>query len=258
MKKISDIQELRQIQLEILDDIDKFCQENALSYFLSAGSLLGAVRHGGFIPWDDDVDIYMRRADYDKFIVSYDHDQYKALHPEKDVNYYFGFTKVIDTRTRLNIVGIEGMSFGVFVDIYPLDYVPDGRLHRKIVFRTKELLYKIRRCKLAKSNPLRSRLAWQCYRRVPIPVSVLNRLIRWIIVSKKVYRDVCSMADGGATINNCFPAIDIVSQVDIPFENRIYKTMTGYKDYLEHLYGDYMTPPPEDQRITNRFDACWL
>ena len=71
MRKITDIHELRQIQMDILDDVHRFCEANGLRYFLSSGTLIGAVRHKGYIPWDDDIDIYMPRQDYEQFLKTY-------------------------------------------------------------------------------------------------------------------------------------------------------------------------------------------
>ena len=83
MKKIDDIQELRQIQMGILDEVHRFCEAHGLRYFLSSGTLIGAVRHKGYIPWDDDIDIYMPREDYETFLNTY-HDEkgiYRAINP---------------------------------------------------------------------------------------------------------------------------------------------------------------------------------
>lgn len=101
MRKINDIQVLRKIQTGILDDIHRFCTEHGIRYFLSSGTLIGAVRHGGYIPWDDDLDLYMPRKDYEHFLASYHHEHgtYKVLNPRREKNYYYTFAKVVDTRT---------------------------------------------------------------------------------------------------------------------------------------------------------------
>ena len=83
MRKIEDIHELRQIQMGILDDVHRFCEANGLRYFLSSGTLIGAVRHKGYIPWDDDIDIYMPRQDYEQFLHDF-HDEtghFRVLSP---------------------------------------------------------------------------------------------------------------------------------------------------------------------------------
>ena len=97
MKTIN-IKELKEIQIAILNDIDKFCKKNQIKYWLDYGTLIGAIRHSGYIPWDDDIDIGMLREDYDKFIKTYNNQatKYKLLACENDNDYYFPFAKVID------------------------------------------------------------------------------------------------------------------------------------------------------------------
>ena len=90
MKKIEDIQELRQIQMGILDEVHHFCEAHGLRYFLSSGTLIGAVRHKGYIPWDDDIDIYMPRKDYEQFLQTYSDAKgiYRAINPQTEPHYY--------------------------------------------------------------------------------------------------------------------------------------------------------------------------
>jgi lipopolysaccharide cholinephosphotransferase len=260
MRKIEDIHELRQIQIGILDEVHRFCESHNLRYFLSSGTLIGAVRHKGYIPWDDDIDIYMPRKDYEEFLATY-HGQtgrFKAINPCQESNYYYTFAKVVDLRTKMIETETEGYEIGVYMDIFPVDYVTDDLQERKRVFKLKKLLYKIRRCKISNANPLRSRLAYWCYKSLPVSAHYVFRLIQRLIVLGKPTRTVCNMTEAGPKIKGCFPAEDIASSVDIEFEGKLYKTMVGYKDYLERTYGDYMTLPPVEQRITHQFEAYWL
>ena len=260
MRKIEDIHELRQIQLGILDEVHRFCESHNLCYFLSSGTLIGAVRHKGYIPWDDDIDIYMPRKDYEEFLATY-HDQtgrFKSINPYQESNYYYTFAKVVDLRTKMIETETEGYEIGVYMDIFPVDYVTDDLQERKRVFKLKKLLYKIRRCKISNANPLRSRLAYWCYKSLPVSAHYVFRLIQRLIVLGKPTRTVCNMTEAGPKIKGCFPAEDIASSVDIEFEGKLYKTMVGYKDYLERTYGDYMTLPPVEQRVTHQFEAYWL
>ena len=144
------------------------------------------------------------------------------------------------------------------MDIFPVDYVTDNMQERERVFNEKKLLYKIRRCKISKSNPLRSRLAYWVYKCWPLTVKQIECNIRKLIVLDTPTNTVCNMTEAGPRIEGCFPASDIVSSVDIEFEGKMYKTMVGYKDYLERTYGDYMTLPPVEQRVTHHFEAYWL
>ncbi|MBR2114608.1 MAG: LicD family protein [Prevotella sp.] len=260
MRKIEDIQELRSIQMGILDEVHRFCEAHGLRYFLSSGTLIGAVRHKGYIPWDDDIDIYMPREDYEKFLASYRDDKgvYRAINPKMEAHYYYTFAKVVDLRTKMVETETEGYEIGVYMDIFPVDYVTDNLSRRERVFRLKKLLYKIRRCKISNTNPLQSYLAYWCYKSLPVSAHYVFRLIQRLIVLEKPTCTVCNMTEAGPKMKGCFPAEDIASSVEIEFEGKQYKTMVGYKDYLERTYGDYMTLPPVEQRVTHHFEAYWL
>lgn len=259
MRKISDIHELRAIQMGIMDDVHRFCQQHGLTYFLSSGTLIGAVRHGGYIPWDDDLDIYMPRRDYELFLQQYSDPagHYRAIDPKREPHYYYTFAKVIDQRTRMVEQETRGYEIGVYIDIFPVDYVSDDAKERERVFRLKKLLYKIRRCKISSDNPLHSRLAYWCYRCLPLTVGMLERWIARLVVRTEATRTVCNMTEAGPGLKGCFAAGDIATAVDIRFEDRTYKTMVGYKDYLTRTYGDYLTLPPVEQRVTHKFEAWW-
>ncbi|MEG2626285.1 MAG: LicD family protein, partial [Christensenella sp.] len=136
MKKLS-IDEMKQIELELMSELDRVCRENNLSYVLAYGSCLGAVRHKGFIPWDDDMDVAMPRADYERLIDSFD--QLKSKPHYELVSYrnnkaIYPFVKLIDTTTHvLENFADKRFSTGVWVDIFPLDKVDpsDGALFRR-------------------------------------------------------------------------------------------------------------------------------
>ena len=261
MRQITDIKELRDIQMGILDDVHRFCEAHGLRYSLSSGTLIGAVRHQGYIPWDDDIDIYMMRSDYERFLMTYQNQQghYRVLDPKKESHYYYTFAKVVDTRTKMVEKETEGYKIGVYIDVFPVDYVTNDMKKRERIFRQKKLLYKIRRCKISQSNPLKSRLAYWCYRHLPVTVGMLDMMIEYLIVKRKPTGTVCHMTEAGPlTPKGCFPAADMKKMMDMKFENRVYKVMIGYDDYLYRTYGDYMKLPPEDQRTTHQFEAYWL
>ena len=202
----------------------------------------------------------MPRKDYEEFLQTYisDSGHYRAINPQTEQHYYYTFAKVVDLRTLMVEKETEGYEIGVYMDIFPVDYVTDDLQERERIFKKKKLLYKIRRCKISNSNYLRSRLAYFVYKCWPMSVKQIERKIRNLIVLTEPTRTVCNMTEAGPKIKGCFPAEDIVSSVDIEFEGKQYKTMVGYKDYLERTYGDYMTLPPVEQRVTHKFEAYWL
>ena len=199
------------------------------------------------------------RKDYEQFLREFKgSEQFKLLNPAKEPHYYYTFAKVVDLRTRMVEDETEGFEIGVFMDIFPVDYVTDNLQERERVFKLKKLLYKIRRCKISNSNPLQSRLAYIVYKYLPLSVKQIERKIRRLIVLEEPTHTVCNMTEAGPKMKGCFPAADIATSVDIEFEGKQYKTMVGYKDYLERTYGDYMTLPPVEQRVTHKFEAYWL
>ena len=141
MKKIG-IEEQKRIQLDILRDVAEFCEKNELQYFLAYGTLIGAVRHQGYIPWDDDIDIWMPEPDYDQFLKSYQSDKYKVIHNGNTKNYYVNFAKVHDERTRYQEAYTRDTGFGIFIDVFPL-HAYGGKWQRLLCF----LFYRMIRMK---------------------------------------------------------------------------------------------------------------
>ena len=129
MKRIS-FEEAKRVELDILLHVAKFCDEHGLRYFLAYGTLIGAVRHKGFIPWDDDIDIQMPREDYEKLLELYPKEntdeKYFLLAPEMKGAHH-PYAKIIDTRTVKKELGAKKNNpLGVDIDVFPLDGQPDG------------------------------------------------------------------------------------------------------------------------------------
>lgn len=130
------LEEMKAVELEIMDEIDAICRQHGLTYFLGYGSVLGAVRHGGFIPWDDDMDVIMPRDDYEQLIAHFDKwrtsKNYALTFCRNDTSVY-QFVKIIDTRTSVKERYVSASyKTGVWVDIFPLDGIPKDT---KRVFR---------------------------------------------------------------------------------------------------------------------------
>ena len=248
-------EELREIQMRILDYVDAFCRVNDIKYSLSGGSLLGAVRHGGFIPWDDDIDIQMLRSDYDKFTELWnkqeDHQCYELVSIESNNNLGYPFGKIhnIDTITYVG----RFKRTGVFIDNFPLDKVisdEDFKERRRII----RGLYSKRKYVFAflKIIPFSS-----------IARFVFNRIaVRINEEAKKMNNcegeHVFEMTSG-LICKNPIPLSVFDSYVDLKFENRNYMAVKDFDTYLSCTFGDYMTLPPEEKRVSHHeFLAYWL
>lgn len=248
------------MQMDILDEIHHFCMQHGITYFLSSGTLIGAVRHGGYIPWDDDIDIYMPRQSYERFIQEYKDDQglYKLLEPRTVKHYFYTFAKLSDTRTRMVEAWYDNFPIGINIDIFPVDYVTDNMRLRRFIFWFKKNLFRIYIDKQVRL--LRDRHPYHILKRLlckalPLPAHTINAWLRSIAFHKRPTQTVCNMTETGPSITGCFSAQAIASSVDICFEGKTYKTMAGYEEYLKKTYGDYMKLPPEDQRQHHLFEA---
>ena len=266
MEKEIFLEDLKRIEINILDEIAQYCKKNNLIYYLDSGTLLGAVRHKGFIPWDDDIDIIMPRSDYQKFIKSFNNDhtegEYKVISSVSNADYYYPFAKVVDTRTELiedEMVPIKG--YGVYVDVFPIDGLPDNKKERR---RFQNRLWFYRRlwgASTSRINETKSLL-----RKLKI---LFAKCIGWkrilLKVEKTAAENDMKKAKYAASLvssSDKYREIDsslFYSGTELEFEGKLYPVPLHYKEYLTLLYGDYMKLPPEEKQISNhRFKAYWI
>ena len=169
MKKELSKEEIKNIQMEILKSIHLFCVEHNLRYSLAYGTLLGAIRHKGYIPWDDDVDIMMPRPDYERFIKEYSNyeSKYTVQTHINDPSYFLAFAKVYDNRTELVIFPTKT---GVFVDVFPIDGLPDSEeetqryYERRLKLIFKNILYTCKNNAYRPGNKLLNFFKYVCKR----------------------------------------------------------------------------------------------
>ena len=257
MREITTLDELKAIELSIMKKIHNFCVANNITYYLYAGTLIGAVRHKGFIPWDDDIDIAMPRQDYEKFL-----DIFPKYAEENDlqlVNYktkpYYPrpFTKVINSNTVLYDLDFKATDpIGVFVDIWPLDGLPNeekkrGKHIRRIRFLNRLLYAKVTRVKRTNSFKRNFRIIGGHILACCIS---LNKLLDKIVkVSKKFSYEnsvfVCGTADYIIAEKREYwgePKL-------LDFEDTQFNVPQNYDKVLRAVYGNYMGLPPENKRI---------
>lgn len=260
--KVGDIvtsEECKQIQLDILLSIDEFCKKNDINYSIAYGTLIGAIRHRGFIPWDDDIDIIMMRDEYERFVSQYKHPKFELISGENIANHLH--VVVSNPRTRLVFNNSPSDTHfykgGVWVDVFPVDEVPKS----KLVFQVQSsiLLFVKNLHRLSQFTP-RKALYMRCAHMVLVPFEgILNRLMFKIM---KAYNDSNTGWVGDLALcylsYPSFPAVYMKEFIDVEFEGYIFKAIKEYDRFLYGVYGDYMSLPPVEQR-TPRHDyiAYW-
>lgn len=248
-----ELKDIQKLSLAILLDIDEFCRKHDIQYFLACGTLLGAVRHQGFIPWDDDVDIMMPRSDYQRFLESYKSDKYQLLKPSAGRYYY---AKVYDPKTikyEDNIDYHKYEPLGIDVDVFPLDGIINddeviNKLYRKECFL--EMLLRL------SNQPI-------FYRKNPL--KAINRLIPRVIGSRNLVKMiernamtydydtsdyVIRMRRSTNGFTGALPK-SVYEEAELSFEGHLLKVPKGYDIWLTRFFGDYMTLPPEEKRVTH-------
>lgn len=247
------IKELQQKLLEMIKDFDIFCSENNLSYCLSGGNVLGAVRHKGFIPWDDDIDVQMPREDYTKLLDIYkNNDKYQL---QKDtIDYPLQFSKLRANNTTF----IEDIPYkkkykkihqGIYIDIFPVDKVAKSKLKAKLQVISSNIL-------IAQSLFLRGypNSHNSLKKRIIMSLSVLLLPIRKKLYSyvtkfnsQSDYDFVCSFY--GTTSPKIFQKKKsfFLPFTKLQYEDIFLPVMNNYIDYLTDAYGDYMKLPSEEE-----------
>lgn len=269
MKPIN-ITELKNLQLEILVKFHNFCTKNNLRYFLAYGTLLGAVRHKGYIPWDDDIDIMMCRHDYERLIKIFNYSNIENLSiisPEINTKYYAPYANVYDKRTILIEPyldhGIEDL--GVKIDIFPIDIVPEDFSEYSSVIKKLKLLNYIRESKILKVGYLKGFS------------SKLKLIIKKVIFSPitipRIHKKILSIVKEVAK-NNDSNFVDVITFITLTNRRFDKKIVDGFQKiefegyefcapldtdiYLTAQFGDYLTLPPKEKQIPHHnFIAYW-
>jgi lipopolysaccharide cholinephosphotransferase len=263
MKKLT-ADEFRKVELGIADEIHRICQEHGMRYSLAYGTLLGAIRHKGFIPWDDDMDVFMLREDYDEFIDHFDewrHDERFAMMAPRKMNSSYCMAKVIDQRTYVkSIWDKERYSLGVWVDVIPVEHFDETKRD--------ELVKQVMRKKLLRQLAVSDPKAGDDLRRI-IAKHLVCPIASAFLEPMAIAREIDGMAWQHAPeptgtlcpiVNmhgkvNPFPAEWFDNMVAMPFEDREYLCPANYEEVLTYEFGDWRTPI---EGIPHLEDAYWL
>ena len=264
-----DLTELKQIEFDLLVQFRNICDANGFRYSLLAGTLLGAVRHKGFIPWDDDIDVMMPREDYIKFekYCAENETSFVLLSNKLENRYGYMFSKIYNPDTIIEeLVGNrKKLKSGVFIDIFIYDGFGNTKdeavenFNRSRFYRELLVAANWKTYKKSKTH------AWY-YEPARFSLFLLSRFVTYEKIIKKIenmYKgysfddskyvgNLCSDKRSKSIIErSCFDSF-----VELEFEGETFKALAGYKKYLCDMYGDYMKLPPEAHRVTHHtFDA---
>ena len=251
------VRKLQLLALYMLDEFERICKKHSLRYYIAAGSLLGAVRHGGVIPWDDDIDVTMPRPDYEKFITVAQSELSSDMVLPKD-NFPYGFTRIMMKDTVINRLIRQKGAHGVFLDVLPLDGAAPDESSAKI---HSEDCKKILHLMLAGSLPIprlkpdKSSATALVYRMIIkcIPKSILKRKWKEICFRYNTEESdswICLAGTYGYE-KECFPKEYWGTPVMMMYSGAMRPVMSEWETYLKSHYGDYMHTPPLLMRRTH-------
>ena len=259
MKEL-DIQDIKSISFEMLKHFDSFCRENNIHYYLSNGTLLGAVKYNGFIPWDDDVDVLVPRDDYEKLLKIYpSNKKYKLFSNDYDSSFKYTYAKLCDMTTRIVEHSVkEEVQLGIFIDILPLDncskHIFCENIQRKMRFyQVGCVLSKFDLAK-KKSNIKRCAIAGFHIFGYDFFSKRLKKLVNQEIAMGNEYMGCLNWPIYGK--HEFLPAEVFSATVSVSFEGFDFPAPIGYDTYLRSLYGDYhLDPPIECQKTHHNFSV---
>ncbi len=241
---------LKREEIEILNYVVDICEKNNLKYHLDFGTLLGAVRHKGFIPWDDDIDISMPRCDYDKFIkicaLMNSNSDFFLQTSDTDSNYYQFFAKMRKNNTTFLEKDAEYLKYnkGIYIDIFPVDSTPEIGIMFKIKFSLSVIINKF--CVLVK-NPFPylplffAKIVYLFF--YPCKARYFNKII-YLLIKNTEENNFYFCLDNGMNFNAIFDKDILRERIDHEFEGKKYKIPLSFDIYLTALYGDYLKLPP--------------
>lgn len=251
-KEINQLRKHQEVLVEMLQVIDVICKKHEIQYMLFAGTALGAVRHKGFIPWDDDLDIVMLRSDYEKFL--------DIAEKELDSNMYYmqkefseHYPNFFSKLRKNNTACIERyvpkdskVHQGIYIDIFPCDNLSDNPMKRRLQFLASKIV-------IASSLEERGYLTNSFLKKIVMKLCKYvprKRIHNYVKNEKEMNSKNVHTFFGAASKykKNVFPREWFKEILEMPFEEKKYPVSVAYDQMLSKIYGDYMTPTPESQR----------
>lgn len=269
MKKM-DVRSVQRLQMEALHEVDRICRRHQLRYYLIGGTLIGAVRHKGFVPWDDDIDIAMLRPDYEAFLAVCREeleDRFFLQNATTDPYFYQSLTRICTEGTYINEGYSKHLPFhkGLYLDIFPLDPIPDSekerKKHAREIRRWDKLIF-YKSCYVYDRGFLRTKwLGKKILQMLLAPVSfswIMDRKERAIRRFEHEDRQwICSTASRYPYEKQIHPVSRFGNPEYLEFEGERVPAPTDWHGYLQQVYGNYMKLPPEEQQKPEH-DAYWI
>lgn len=262
MNRELSLEQVKQIEIDLLEAVDSICKQEEFRYSMGGGTLLGAVRHRGFIPWDDDIDIMMPRPDYNAFLqYCFTHDvPFKIKAWENDKTYTDLSAKIYNPDTVTEDENFEGERIGVAIDVFPIDGLGDTYKKAQKAFRStafkRELLVAANWKKFFRSKTH----AWYL-EPIRFGMFVISRFVNKQKLFASVLRkyetidfDTTAFAaavGGSYREKEILPRAVFSEYITLPFEDKEFQAIADYDTYMKSIFGDYMTLPPEEKRVSH-------
>ena len=257
------MEQLRELQLKSLEMLlyfDKFCEENGLLYYFCGGCCIGTLRNGGFIPWDDDIDVFMPRTDFEKLKELWpekaDTERYACVYPNETLCDHNTFTTIRDKTTTFIKPYQKDLDIphGILIDVFPLDGYPDSGFQRKMqIFWA--LVYSLY-CSEMVPQKHGGFLKFCSAAALKLVPSRKLRYKIWRFAEKKMSRYpisecryITELCAGPGYMMKQYPAEAFASAIRREFEGYLLPIPVGYDAYLSTAFGDYMTPPPPEKQV---------
>lgn len=255
-----ELRELQLCELEALKFFDNFCRKHDLTYYLCGGCLIGAVRHKGFIPWDDDTDVLMPRPDYEKFLELYKKENPSerfVLVNDDDVHYSGNIFATLNDINHTMVKEYQqdmDTPHGIPLDIFPIDGLADGKIQRLIQY-VWVMIYSLFRAQIVPKNQggliaFGSKVLLTIFRGRKLRYKI------WKFAEKRMTRyhfdeseNVAEFCAGFYFMKKVYPRHIYDGKVELEFEGEKFFAMKGYDEYLHIPFGDYMELPPEEERL---------
>ena len=258
MRKL-ELQEVKKIELEILIEFCAFCKNNNLRFYLAGGTLLGAIRHHGFIPWDDDIDVCMPRPDYKKLLKLFPEESRYTLRIKELGNFNAPFAKIVDNRTEIDTKYVDTSDEKhLWIDIFPVDGLPDDIEEVKSIYSRCNFwrrAYMLTVAKLGEGKNIIKKYAKFIFQPI-VRFYGASRCIAKIekIAAQYKYEDsnyVGIVTWGFYGVGERMLKSEFEQDVEVEFEGHKFPAFSCWDSYLKGLYGDYMKLPPIEKRKTH-------